>query len=798
MKNNFKSVFLTLIFFLINSICLSNEIEFEAKEINITNDGNLVQASGNAKVKINESTNITSDKFIYDKLQSTLVLIDNVEIIDAKNKLFIKGEKFTYSKLSETITGTNEALIVFDDTYYIKTNNINYNISERIVSSNSFTSIKDLSDNTFNFNQFKFLVSEKLFKGEELVFIDHLKNEYSLNKGMINLNIKEILGKDFHMTFNKETFGNSEQDPRLKGSSVFVKEEESIINNGVFTTCKKTDNCPPWVLSAKEIRHNKEKKTINYKNAWLEIYDRKVFYFPKFFHPDPTVKRQSGFLIPQLLSSNSLGSSLEIPYYKVVSDNKDLTFKPRLFSNSNFLLSTEYRQKNKSSDHIVDFGLNKSHGLADSKSSSKTHFFSNSDFTLSSENFDFGNIKLQLQQTSNKTYLKTYKPSSPLINDDETLYSFLKLELYDENLSFDASTEIFEDLSKEDSDKYEYILPNFDLKKRLIGNNIGGDLYFKTSGNQKLYNTNIKESLLVNNLIYESSKFFSEKGLVSNFDFILKNVNTDAENSPIVKNKKDANLLSSLMLTTSYPLKKTKKTFNTFFTPKISYRFSPNKSKNVFNEDRKININNVNSFNRIGLEDMVEGGQSVTLSTNYKVAKKEGLELLTFDLATVFREKEDLDLPKTSTLGNKQSDIIGNINYKPNKFFNFDYSFSLDNSLDESNYDLYKTELRVNKLITSFEYLEENNEIGTKNYWSTNTSYSFNKQNVLKFNTRRNKETDLTEYYDLIYQYQNDCLIAAIEYNKDYYSDGDLKPTEQIYFSITLVPFTKANSPSVK
>ena len=195
---------------------------------------------------------------------------------------------------------------------------------------------------------------------------------------------------------------------------------------------------------------------------------------------------------------------------------------------------------------------------------------------------------------------------------------------------------------------------------------------------------------------------------------------------------------------------------------------------------------------------MVEGGQSVTLSTNYKVAKKEGLELLTFDLATVFREKEDLDLPKTSTLGNKQSDIIGNINYKPNKFFNFDYSFSLDNSLDESNYDLYKTELRVNKLITSFEYLEENNEIGTKNYWSTNTSYSFNKQNVLKFNTRRNKETDLTEYYDLIYQYQNDCLIAAIEYNKDYYSDGDLKPTEQIYFSITLVPFTKANSPSVK
>ena len=270
------------------------------------------------------------------------------------------------------------------------------------------------------------------------------------------------------------TFGNTEQDPRLKGSSVEIKKNENIINNGVFTTCKKTDNCPPWVMTAKEIRHDKNKKTINYKNAWLKVYDKKVFYFPKFFHPDPTVKRQSGFLIPQLLSSNSLGTSLEIPYYKVVSDNKDITFKPRLFSNSNFLFSAEYRQKNKNSDHILDIGLNKSHGLTDSKSKSKTHFFSNSDFNLDTNNFDFGKIKLQLQQTSNKTYLKTYKPSSPLITDNNTLNSFLKLELYSENLSVDASTEVFEDLSKEESDKYEYVLPNFDITQK-ISENLGGD-----------------------------------------------------------------------------------------------------------------------------------------------------------------------------------------------------------------------------------------------------------------------------------------------------------------------------------
>ena len=50
---------------------------------------------------------------------------------------------------------------------------------------------------------------------------------------------------------------------------------------------------------------------------------------------------------------------------------------------------------------------------------------------------------------------------------------------------------------------------------------------------------------------------------------------------------------------------------------------------------------------------------------------------------------------------------------------------------------------------------------------------------------RRNRKTNLTEFYNLIYEYKNDCLAAAIEYNKNYYQDRDLTPTEEI-FSITI------------
>ena len=86
-------------------------------------------------------------------------------------------------------------------------------------------------------------------------------------------------------------------------------------------------------------------------------------YFPKFFHPDPTVERQTGLLKPILNNSNVLGSSLTMPYFKVISDNKDFTFSPTWFDNNILMAQNEYRQVNEKSNFIADFGL-----LMDTKS----------------------------------------------------------------------------------------------------------------------------------------------------------------------------------------------------------------------------------------------------------------------------------------------------------------------------------------------------------------------------------------------------------------------------------------------
>ena len=158
-------------------------------------------------------------------------------------------------------------------------------------------------------------------------------------------------------------FDNDENEPRLKGNKALSKKNETIVSKASFTTCKKRPNnkCPPWIIEAKEAKHDKIKKTIYYKNAWLKIYDVPVLYFPTFFHPDPTVKRQSGFLTPQIGESQILGSSAYIPYFYVISDSKDLTFKPRIFNNNKYSIQTEYRQVTKKTNNIFDFSLTQGH-----------------------------------------------------------------------------------------------------------------------------------------------------------------------------------------------------------------------------------------------------------------------------------------------------------------------------------------------------------------------------------------------------------------------------------------------------
>ena len=248
----------------------------------------------------------------------------------------------------------------------------------------------------------------------------------------------------------------------------------------------------------------------------------------------------------------------------------------------------------------------------------------------------------------------------------------------------------------------------------------------------------------------------------------------------------------------SMKFKKQSEFYNSFITPNLSYRFSPNKTKNMSDLDRRLDISNINSFNRLSVNDSIEGGHSITTNIGYKKNDLSGDEKISLEFAQVISDSPDENLPIKSTLNKRYSDIIGNFKFKVSDILNFDYDFMLDDGLSRSNYNSLKTTLSVNNLVTTFEYLEEGNIIGSNHYVGNQTVLKFNDNNSLEFKTRSNREIDMTEFYNLIYQYENDCLRAALEYNKNYYSDDDIKPEEEVLFSITIMPFTKINSQNLR
>ena len=123
-------------------------------------------------------------------------------------------------------------------------------------------------------------------------------------------------------------------------------------------------------------------------------------------------------------------------------------------------------------------------------------------------------------------------------------------------------------------------------------------------------------------------------------------------------------------------------------------------------------------------------------------------------------------------------------------YLKFEYDFSLDNDFNTFENNSIKTTLNNKYFISEFNFTETNGELGDLNMLSNITTINFDDNNFLKFQTRRNRKISLTEYYDLVYEYKNDCLSAAVKYKKTYYNDRELKPKEDLILSLTIFPIT--------
>ena len=87
--------------------------------------------------------------------------------------------------------------------------------------------------------------------------------------------------------------------------------------------------------------------------------------------------------------------------------------------------------------------------------------------------------------------------------------------------------------------------------------------------------------------------------------------------------------------------------------------------------------------------------------------------------------------------------------------------------------------------------------IGSKNYFKTRVKIKNKDDGLFAFETKRNLVTNSAEFYDLSYEYINDCLRAGLVYRREFYNDSELEPENSLMFKVTLTTFGNVNSPNL-
>jgi LPS-assembly protein len=796
MKNN-KNIFLYLIlifFFLIQSL-VADEFDISASNIKLLHDSETIQAEGDVLIVGQDGIIIESENATYDKKENVIDAKKSVRITDRKTDDELKSDKIRYSKKKEEILAEGNVFFKGSDGIIIETEIALYDKRNQIIKSNQSTKMNDGYGNSILVDMFNYSIKNKNLRSQGNIKItDKYENKYFFEDIFVDVKNKRMAGSNLKLKFKKDTFGNIENDPRLVANSAVITENKSYIEGGVFTTCKKKgDKCPPWKLVAEKIIHDKEKQKISYENAKLYLYGFPVFYTPTFFHPDPTVKRQSGFLTPSITNSTLLGNGINIPYYFALADHKDATLKPKIYANESPVIQTEYRHVTKNSYSILDASYNQGYKKTSNKKTdgSRNHIFARSDIDLDFETFDESKLSINFQKTSNDTYLKVHDIDSKIMGSNTTMNSSIAMNFSKNDSSMDINMDVYEDLSKTD-ERYEFVAPNYNYKNKLSISEELGILNFQSRGYHKNYETNKKQTKLVNDFHWKSNDYISNSGIITKFEGNLKNANYRSENTIDHKNdKNNIELMGAVSLLSSLPLEKQSENYKKTLTPKLMLRTAPGHMRNMSDDSLKLGMSNLYSLNKVTSIDLVETGTSLILGTDYDYKDKNDFEKFNLSVGQVFGYDDNTDMPRQSTLNEKTSELVGNINYYLNEFSKVGYKFSLDNNYSTLNYNEISGIFKINKLVTNFEYLEENNHIGNNHYINAGLVLELNKSNSLKFKTRENFTTKATEFYNISYQYENDCLKAAVEYNKSFYSDDDLEPSENLMFTLTIIPFGK-------
>ncbi|MFQ5954344.1 MAG: LPS-assembly protein LptD [Kiloniellales bacterium] len=504
----------------------------------------------------------------------------------------------------------------------------------------------------------------------EVIFADYAELRDDLKEGFVR-GIRVLLTDDSRLAAG---------GARRSGGNI------TRMTKAVYSPCKPCEDHPEeallWQLKAAEVTHDQEAKEIRYQHARLEMWGVPVAYTPYFEHPDPTVKRKSGLLVPDFSVDNNVGFKAVLPYYWVISKDKDVTFIPIYTTIQGPVGAFEYRQRM----NFGEFTMAGSVTVADREEIGdlrrenrlRGHIFGHGRFDIN----DTWRTGFDVQRATDRTYLRRYG-----LSDRQTLTNNVFLEGFRQRDYTAVNLYQFQGLADDDvSARAPEVLPVVEYQHVGQPTSFGG----RWQVDANLFNLRRKQGSDSRRL---STKLGWHLPYTSPFGDryrLSATLQSDAYHvsevpDPTGQGEQSGftgRLFPQLGAEWSYPLVRHGSSFQNYIEPMAAVFIAPNGKNdsmipNEDSQDLEFDDTNLFSANRFTGIDRVEGGVRGVYGARFGVYHDSGGFASAFLGQSLRRRADDL-FPVGSGLEGHSSDYVGRLEIAPHSWFDLVNRFRLD------------------------------------------------------------------------------------------------------------------------
>ncbi len=575
------------------------------------------------------------------------------------------------------------------------------------------------------------------------------------------------------------------------------------LQNAVYSPCKlceeEPDRAPLWQVKAVRIVHDKDGQTIEYKDAWLEIAGFPVMYTPYLSHPDPTVKRKSGFLTPSFGSSTSTGTFARTPYYYNISPNSDATISPMFTADENVIIAGEYRQKLQAGNLETRASIKRNTPKDERRYVAESGVSGIRGHLSTKGRFDYDKTwrwGFDVNRQSDATYMSRFGFSGdntlPKITNALASSAFVegfkgRNYVHAESISFQNT------LTGQEEKTIPVILPLVDVNHVSEPNKYGASrsLDINLLALSRREGTDTRRLSIHNgwNLPYVAPKgdvYTLSAELIGDF-YNTNNLEvTGQENISNFAHR----LVPQVALDWRYPFVSSDANVHKMFEPIATFVISPygGNSANIPNEDsQNVAFDDTNLFskNRFSGLDRIEGGPRINYGFKWGAFGKGGgsTSLL---LGQSYRYKKDDTFVVGSGLEDNFSDIVGRLQASPGPKFNVFYRTRLKKDNLETQRNELDLRMGVPALRLDTRYASFDRQEGSEFAAREEITGLLSSQITDTWRSSLGGSKDLAEgdtrSMNLNLTYEDECFLFSGAIKRTFFQNEDLQPENSMVF----------------